>query len=93
VVGTKSYEVAGDNVSFVIYNLNPLLTYPGADGVKTGDTDSAGRSLIGTAVRNGHRVYVAFMRSENGAAADGALLLDWAFDSFPFKLYHFLLNN
>lgn len=82
VVGTKSYEVSSDNVDFTIYNLNPLLGYPGADGVKTGDTDSAGRSLVGTATRDGHRVYVAFMRSTDGAAADGRLLLDWAFGSF-----------
>lgn len=82
VVGSHSYEVRSDNLDLVLPNVNPLLEYAGADGVKTGLTDSAGRALVGTAVRNGHRVYVAFMRSTDGAAADGALLLDWAFSSF-----------
>jgi D-alanyl-D-alanine carboxypeptidase len=83
VVNTHFYDVQGSNISYQIQNVNPLLNaYSGADGVKTGDTDNAGRALVGTAVDNGHRVYVAFMRSENGAASDGALLLNWAFNSF-----------
>ncbi len=82
IAATRTYNVESDNLFLVLRNLNPLLNYPGADGVKTGLTDSAGRALVGTAVRDGHRVYVAFIRSENGVAADGPLLLDWAFDSF-----------
>lgn len=83
VVATHFYDVQGSNISYEIENVNPLLNaYPGADGVKTGDTDNAGRALVGTAEENGHRVYVAFMRSESGAASDGALLLNWAFNSF-----------
>lgn len=81
VVDTRTYEVKGSNVDFSLPNVNPILGYPGADGVKTGLTDSAGRALVGTATRDGHRIYVAFMRSEDGVAADGALLFNWAFDS------------
>ncbi len=82
VVETRHYDIRESNISYTIFNVNPILGYPGADGVKTGFSDSAGRALVATAVQNGHRVYVAFMRSENGAEADGVLLLDWAFSSF-----------
>jgi D-alanyl-D-alanine carboxypeptidase len=83
IVVAPSYNISRSNIAYTIYNLNPLLgAHPDADGVKTGFTDDAGRALVGTAERNGHRVYVAFMRSEYGTAYDGRLLLDWAFNSF-----------
>lgn len=82
VVATKHYDISESNIAYTIYNVNPFLDYPGADGVKTGFSDNAGRALVGSAVQNGHRVYVAFMESENGADADGALLMNWAFNSF-----------
>lgn len=77
------YDIRRSNISYTIYNLNPILgAYPGADGVKVGYTDEAGRSIVATAVKNGHRVYVAFMRSTAGLVPDTMELLDWAFDSF-----------
>ncbi len=82
VVATKHYDVSESNIAYTIYNVNPILDYPGADGVKTGFSDNAGRALVGTATQDGHRVYVAFMQSENGAETDGSLLLNWAFNSF-----------
>ncbi len=82
IVDTKDYEVKGSNIDFTIYNVNPILTYPWAIGIKTGLTDSAGRALVGAATRGGHTVYVAFMRSQAGDLVDGTLLFDWAFDSF-----------
>lgn len=82
VVDTKHYDVRESNISYTIYNVNPILSYPGADGVKTGFSDDAGKALVATAVQNGHRIYVAFMKSQDGAAADGTLLLNWAFNSF-----------
>lgn len=82
IVSTQSYQMHGPGKPSTIRNVNDILTaYPGADGVKTGDTPRAGRSSVATAIRNGHRVYVAFVRSSNGAVADGILLLDWAFGS------------
>ncbi len=82
VVATRSYQVHGPDGPYTLRNVNGLLSaYPWADGVKTGDTPMAGRSLVATAVRDGRRIYVAFMRSQNGSVADGTLLLDWAFDS------------
>ena len=63
-------------------NLNQLLRrYEGADGVKIGFTNAAGRAIVGSAVRDGHRVYVAMMRSGD-IYADSAALLDWAFSTY-----------
>ncbi len=82
IVATRSYQLHAPDGTRTIRNVNDLITaYPGADGVKTGDTPRAGRCLVGTAVENGHRVYVAFMQSGDGAVADGTLLLNWAFES------------
>jgi serine-type D-Ala-D-Ala carboxypeptidase (penicillin-binding protein 5/6) len=83
IVAAPSYAISRSNIAYTVYNLNPLLgAFPEADGVKTGFTDDAGRALVGTAERNGHRLYVAFMRSDAGTAYDGRLLLEWAFNSF-----------
>ncbi len=83
LAAARSYDIRESNISYTIYNLNPLLgNYPGADGVKIGYTDNAGRSIVATAVRNGHRVYVAFMRGKDALAPMASGLLDWAFNSF-----------
>jgi D-alanyl-D-alanine carboxypeptidase (penicillin-binding protein 5/6) len=67
---------------YYMHNLNPLLgTYEGADGVKIGYTEIAGRTMVASASRNGHRVYVSLMGSRN-LAADSKALLDWVFGTF-----------
>jgi D-alanyl-D-alanine carboxypeptidase len=67
---------------YYMHNLNPLLgLYPGADGVKIGYTDIAGRTMVASATRDGHRVYVSLLGSRN-LAADARALLDWAFASY-----------
>jgi D-alanyl-D-alanine carboxypeptidase (penicillin-binding protein 5/6) len=64
---------------------NPLIgPYPGADGVKTGTTDNAGKVLVGSATRNGHRVYAVVMHSDD-IEADTTALLDWAFQEFQWS--------
>lgn len=79
----KGYDIRESNISYRIVNLNPILwSYPGADGVKIGYTESSGRSIVASATRNDHRVFVAFMKSRDGLAPDATLLLDWAFASF-----------
>ena len=62
---------------YYMHNLNPLLcSYAGADGVKIGYTDIAGRTIVASATRDGHRVYVSLMGSRN-LAGDCIALLDW----------------
>jgi hypothetical protein len=66
---------------FDLWNLNKLLpVYAGADGVKPGFTDAAGRCLVGSAVRDNRRVIVTVLRSDD-TTSDSKALLD-AFDSF-----------
>jgi hypothetical protein len=67
---------------FVLVGHNPLIgAYAGADGVKTGTTDDAGKVLVGSATRNGHRVYAVVMHSDD-IQADTSALLDWAWKEF-----------
>jgi D-alanyl-D-alanine carboxypeptidase len=78
---TQSYSTPRGG-GYRLGNLNQLLRrYDGADGVKIGFTNAAGRAIVGSAVRDGHRVYVAMMRS-NDIYADSAALLDWAFSNY-----------
>lgn len=67
---------------FTLIGHNPLIgVYPGADGVKTGFTDSAGRVIVGSAVHDGHRVYVVVMHTDD-PFADSTALFDWVWQSF-----------
>jgi D-alanyl-D-alanine carboxypeptidase len=78
IAGATRYR--GDG--YTLTNINRLLgAYPGADGVKTGFTDDAGRTMIASATRDGRRVFVSVMRSGN-LVADTTMLLDWAWSAF-----------
>ena len=73
-------KYSGDG--FRMQNLNRLLdNYPGADGVKIGYTDDAHKTIVASAVHNGHRVYVSLMRSED-LVGDCSALFNWVWDSF-----------
>lgn len=66
-------------------NRNPLLfSYAGADGLKTGHTESAGYGLVGSATRNGRRLVlvVAGLENEQQRAREAERLLDWGFREF-----------
>ncbi len=66
-------------------NRNPLLLMDlGADGLKTGNVDSSGFALIGSAVQNGQRLIVAIYgaRTANERAEEARKLLQWGFRSF-----------
>ena len=66
-----------------VENRNVLLeTYPGAVGIKTGQTLGAGNVLVAAARRDGRLVVAVAMRSVD-AAADARVLLDRAFDRPP----------
>jgi D-alanyl-D-alanine carboxypeptidase (penicillin-binding protein 5/6) len=63
-------------------NTNDLLvTYPGADGIKTGHTSDAGYCLLASATRDGRRIVVAVLGAPSDDAREraAAALLDWAF--------------
>lgn len=78
LASARSYETRRGK-GYQLANLNQLLwQYPEADGVKIGYTEAAGRAIVGSATRNGRRVFVAMMRSPD-IYADSIALLDWAF--------------
>jgi D-alanyl-D-alanine carboxypeptidase (penicillin-binding protein 5/6) len=67
---------------YTMQNLNRLLgTYPGADGVKIGYTDNAQKTIIASATRNGHRVYVSLMHSQD-LVGDCTALFNWVWSTF-----------
>ena len=78
LAATKSY-VGND---YYMHNLNPMLySYDGADGVKIGYTDIAGRTIVASATRDGHRIYVSLMGTRN-FTGDCTALFDWIFKTF-----------
>jgi len=64
-----------------LINTNEMLTrYPGADGVKTGMTDSAGNCLITSATRNGRRLIAVVLGEQYGHTyPDSGAILDYGF--------------
>jgi D-alanyl-D-alanine carboxypeptidase len=49
--------------------------------VKVGFTDAARKTFVASATRDGHRVFVGLMRSED-LPGDSAALLDWTWQTF-----------
>ncbi len=65
--------------SLTITNTNGLLgSYPGADGIKTGTTDAAGKCLVASASRDGRRLISVSLRTAD-RTGDCARLLDYGF--------------
>lgn len=68
-----------------MWTLNALLaTYPGADGVKTGYTRTAGRTFAASASRDGHRVFVVVLNAP-AREDDARRLFDWVFAAYRWE--------
>ena len=81
VVGASRWVAQGSR-TITLSNTNAFLpTYPGADGVKTGFTDAAGRTLVASVTKNGRRVFVVVLNAPN-RDADAKALFDWAYANF-----------
>ncbi len=66
-------------------NRNPLLySVAGADGLKTGHTESAGYGLVGTVKRNDRRVIMVIngLKNLKERAEESERLIEWAFREF-----------
>ena len=84
IVGSSYYHLEPPS-DYDLVNGNTLLTsYPGAEGIKIGWTDRAGWTLVASAVRDGRRVIVAVLDSED-RDADAAALLDWAYGTYSWN--------
>ena len=81
LVTTRSWTADGSR-TLTMRNVNSFLTrYGGADGVKTGFTEEAGRTLAASATRDGRRLHVVLLNAPE-RFTDAERLLDWAFDNF-----------
>jgi D-alanyl-D-alanine carboxypeptidase (penicillin-binding protein 5/6) len=70
-------------------NRNPLLGgEPGADGLRTGDAQDNGLSLVGSALQDGQRliVVVAGLKTAPERGEEARKLLEWGFHSFEPRL-------
>ncbi len=84
IVSSKQYQIDGP-VRWVFKSLNQLLgTYPGADGVKTGYTDNAGRCLVFSATRDGHRAIAVVLDSAD-IFGEAAALLNYFFANYGWE--------
>jgi D-alanyl-D-alanine carboxypeptidase (penicillin-binding protein 5/6) len=78
IVAQERHRVEGPPL-WAFRNTNPILgLVPGADGIKTGYEDRAGRCLAATAVRDGRRVIAVVLNSE-GTTKDAGAVLEAAF--------------
>lgn len=60
-------------------NVNALLgKIPGVGGIKTGWTEEAGENLVTLVERNGHRVVIVVLKSQN-RFEDTSRIIDWIF--------------
>ena len=81
IVSASSWTAIGSR-TIRLQNVNRFLSsYTDADGVKTGFTEEAGRTLAASATRNGHRVYVVVLDAPD-RFDDASDLLDWVFAQF-----------
>ena len=81
IVSTPVAKVTGRDLT----NRNEMLiSYPDADGVKTGTTDLAGECLVVTVRRNGHRALAVVLGSQD-RYADARALLDYYYDNFGWR--------
>ena len=87
VVGTKSVDftdVTG-KVKYNLKNINELLgTVPGVLGIKTGWTENARENLVTYIGRDGHKVIIAVLGSED-RFGETKELIDWVFTNYQWQ--------
>lgn len=85
LAAARVHNVNVSGRTYDVFNLNRVLgAVPGADGVKIGYTDDAGRTIVASVTRNGHRVYVGAYHI-NDLVLDTRPLFDWAFKNWSWS--------
>lgn len=82
---TAEFKHPGYGQPLIIQNTNALLRmYAGANGIKTGTTDAAGKCLVASATRNGRQLIAVALRSpdRNG---DCLRLLQWGYNNLSLE--------
>ncbi len=82
IVGAEGWTADGSRGIPMTNLMNGMLyAVPGADGVKSGFTRSAGRTMVVSALRDGRRLY-AVVLNDPQREADTAALIEWGFASY-----------
>lgn len=82
LVSTREGTIGEGKGSRVVNNTNRLLwTYEGANGVKTGTTNAAGRCLVASATRDGWQLIAVVLHSPD-RWGESTRLLDYGFGHF-----------
>lgn len=87
IVGTESVsfaDVTGET-KYNLKNVNELLgSVPGVLGIKTGWTENARENLVTYIDRNGHKVIIAVLGSED-RFGETKTLIDWIFENYSWQ--------
>ncbi len=92
IVATKDIDIhAVDGLGdHKLKNVNVLLgTVPGVLGVKTGWTENARENLVTAIERNGHRVYIVMLGSDD-RFGETLSLINWVYDNFEWKTINYI---
>ncbi len=87
IVGTKNIVVKDvtEKVSYNLNNVNELLgVVPGVIGVKTGWTENARENLVTYIVRDGHKVMIAILGSQD-RFGETKELINWIFNNYKWQ--------
>lgn len=72
---------------YPLRNVNQLLgKIPGVGGIKTGWTEEAGQNLVTLVERNGHKVIIIVLHSQD-RFGETAQLIDWVFNNYRWVSY------
>lgn len=87
IVGTKSITLTDTTgkISYKLKNINELLdTVPGVMGVKTGWTENARENLVTYIERDGHKVMIALLGSQD-RFGETKELINWIFTNYNWQ--------
>ena len=87
IVGTKNVIVkdASGKISYNLRNVNELLgVIPGVLGVKTGWTENARENLVTYIERDGHKIMIALLGSQD-RFGETKELIDWVFTNYKWQ--------
>jgi D-alanyl-D-alanine carboxypeptidase len=87
IVGTKlaSFTDVSGKIKYNLKNINELLgTVPGVLGVKTGWTENARENLVTYIERDGHKVMIAVLGSQD-RFGETKELIDWIFANYQWE--------
>jgi len=87
IVGTKQIAIqdASGKSSYNLHNINELLgVVPGVLGVKTGWTENARENLVTYMERDGHKIMIAVLGSQD-RFGETKELIDWIFASYSWQ--------